>query len=226
MVTDQDRLPDLAALKDPIKFLAFMWPDVVFYRQQRLILESVDRDDETVVVAGNMLGKDWVAGAAAISYFLRKKVVRVVSTSVKDDHLRVLWGEIGRFIQTSRWPLTVDKGGPIVWNHRDLRKVIKPSESKHGKGMADLNERVCHISYCRGMVSERGEGLAGHHAAHTLAIIDEASGVDDHCYTQMATWAKRMLIFGNPNPSNGFFYKAVEGGDILAGNNSNLARSL
>ena len=29
----------------------------------------------------------------------------------------------------------------------------------------------------RGMVSEKGEGMAGHHAQYTLAILDEASGM-------------------------------------------------
>lgn len=161
-------------------------------------------------------GKDFVAGFIALGAFLAPSVflgtgrlsheVRVVTTSVKDDHLRVLWGEIGRFIQSCRYPLRREKGGPLVVNHRDLRKMVGPP-----------GEQVeCKISYCRGMVSERGEGMAGHHAAYTLCIADEASGVDDLVYTQQATWARRFLAIGNPNPCENFFRRGVKQGDLLA----------
>ena len=157
-------------------------------------------NSETIVVAGNMLGKDFVAGFICLWFFLVHREVRVVTTSVKDDHLRVLWGEIGRFIRTCQAPLNVERGGPLVVNHRDVRKV------RHGE--------VCPISYMRGMVSESGEGMAGHHAAHTLFVIDEASGVDDVVYQAGSTWAARKLIFGNPNPCENFFRRMVRDGDL------------
>ena len=128
--------------------------------------------------------------------------VRVITTSVKDDHLRVLWGEIGRFIDTAAHPLSVMRGGPWIINHREIRKIVKGE--------------MCKISYLKGMVSLKGEGMAGHHATNTLFIGDEASGIDDLAYTQADTWAKRKLLFGNPNPCNNFFYQGVEGGDVLA----------
>lgn len=65
------------------------------------------------------------------------------------------------------------------------------------------------------MVSEKGEGMSGHHAAHTLIIIDEASGVDDTVYSHCDAWAQRKLIIGNPNPCNNFFYRGVNAGDLL-----------
>ena len=186
----------------PFDLAGICWPDLVLYDKQIEIVESVWRDDETIVPAGNMLGKDFVGGFVALSFFLLHPVVRVVTTSVKDDHLRVLWGEIGRFIKSSRVPLTVDKGGPLIVNHRDIRKKY--------------NGQVCDISYLRGMVSESGEGMAGHHAPATLAIIDEASGVDDLVYTQLGTWAAHILMIGNPNPTTNFFKRLVKEGDVLA----------
>lgn len=189
---------------DPMALKDLLWPDVTFYKEQVDVVYSVVENDETFVPAGNMLGKDYVAGFICLYTFLAHKEVRVVTTSVKDDHLRVLWGEIGRFIQSSRHPLEVEKGGPLIVNHRDIRKVV--------------GGRQCQISYMRGMVSERGEGMAGHHAAFTLGVIDEASGVDDLVYTQMDTWSKRKLVFGNcnPCPQNHFFHKGVKEGDLLA----------
>lgn len=145
-----------------------------------------------------------MAGYIALSTFLRHKTVRVVTTSVKDDHLRVLWGEVGRLIQTCAVPLVRDRenpDAPLIVNHRDIRKTVGGKE--------------CKISYLRGMVSEKGEGMAGHHAPWTLGIIDEASGVDDTVYTQMGTWAKRILAIGNCNPTENFFKKGVKAGDVV-----------
>jgi hypothetical protein len=198
------RLDDLTAglRRDPVKFCRWLWPDVTLYREQRQILHSLRDNDETVIPAGHQLGKDFIAGAAALWFFLAHHPVRVVTTSVKDDHLRVLWGEIGRFIQSSRLPLQHKDGGPLVVNHRDIRKVA--------------GGRQCPVSYLRGMVSAKGEGLAGHHAPHTLLVVDEASGAEDEVYDRGGTWAKRMLILGNPYGCANFFYKGVKQGDLPA----------
>lgn len=194
----------MSMLKDPIKFGQKFWPDVTFYRQQREIIYSVRNNDETFVPAGNMLGKDFVSGFIALVEFLLHPVARVITTSVKDDHLRVLWAEIHRFIQTAKYPLTRDKGGPLIVNHREIRKVDPKT------GVRD------DFQYLIGCVSEKGEGMAGHHAPYSLGIIDEASGVDDTVYSQMDTWAKRKLVIGNTLPCSNFFYKGVKGGDLLA----------
>lgn len=186
---------------DPLEFASVMWPDVRFYKKQKEIIYSVERDDETIVYAGNMLGKDFVAGYIVLSYFLRHPVVRVITTSVKDDHLRVLWGEIERYINTCKYPLRYGKGGPLICTHRNIYKRTKGVK--------------CPISYVRGMVSERFEGLAGHHAMYTLGVIDEASGVSDEAYTQIGTWAKRILAFGNPNHCDNFFKRAWKEGEIV-----------
>lgn len=187
---------------DPMALKGMLWPDVTFYDKQREVIYSVLDNDETFVPAGNMLGKDFVAGFIALWFFIVHREVRIITTSVKDDHLRVLWGEIGRYIQSSKYPLIHGQGGFLICNHRDIRKVH--------------NRIECQISYLRGMVSEKGEGMAGHHAENTLIIGDEASGIDDLVYNQSATWAKRGLWIGNPNTCNNFFYKGVKAGDLLA----------
>ena len=186
---------------DPLSLAKYLWPHVTFYREQRQILESVVENKETVVTAGNMLGKDFIAGYIAVWFFLTRNPVRIITTSVKDDHLRVMWGEIGRFVNTCKYRLLAKDGGPLIVNHREIKKVHR--------GVVDP------ISYLLGMVSEKGEGMAGHHAAHTLLMIDEASGVDDLVYDQGRTWAKKVFMISNPNPCSNFFYNAVKGGDVL-----------
>lgn len=187
---------------DPLGFAAAYWPQVRFYDRQQEIIESVRDNDETVVVAAHQLGKDYTAGFICLWAFLCHPESRVVTTSVKADHMRVLWGELGRFLQTAKIPLTVDEGGPLIVNHWDIRKFVGGKE--------------CKISYLRGMVSEKGEGLAGHHAAYTLLVVDEASGIDDLVYDRADTWAKRRLIFGNPYHCENYFRRAVKAGDLEA----------
>lgn len=193
---------DPAQVLDPLKLAAWFWPGVTFYRQQREILYSVLENDETFVQAGHQLGKDFVTGYVVLWWFLAHREVRIITTSVKDDHLRVLWGEIGRFIDTAKYPLSAKQGGPLVINHREIKKVV--------------GGQVCKISYLIGLVSEKGEGMAGHHAANTLLIVDEASGVDDQVYERADSWAKKKLILGNPYPCNNFFKRGCKTGDLLA----------
>ncbi len=186
---------------DPLGLARLLWPGVRFYDRQEEIILSVRDNSETFVPAAHQVGKDFVSGFAALWFFLCHHPCRVVTTSVKDDHLRVLWGEIGRFIDAAAFPLTRKKGGPLIVNHRDIRKL--------GPG-----GKECKISYLRGMVSETGEGMAGHHAAHTFLIVDEASGVDDLVYERADTWAKRKLVIGNPYQTSNFFYQAVKQGGL------------
>lgn len=191
---------------DPLAFIAELWPHVRLYDKQKEIVYSVWYDDKTVVPAGNMLGKDYIGGLLAVCFFLTRHPCRIVTTSAKDDHLRVLWGEIGRFIDECKYPLRSSEGGPLICNHHDIRKIVK------GKR--------CPLSYLRGMVAgpDSRAAMQGHHVANTgdgiprtLALIDEASSTPDEYMELMQTWARRILVIGNPWPCSNFFYRDVEG---------------
>ncbi len=217
---------NLRHLNDPLKFGKALWPGAEFYDKQREIIYSVRDAEETLVPAGNMLGKDYVTGFICLSFFIRPQMyfdpryvaegesrkskydpyphtVRIVTTSVKDEHLDVLWAEIGKFVRTCRFPLVSNKGGPLVMNHHEI-KYAREADQKNP------------TSYLKGMVSKESEGLAGHHAAYTLAVADEASGVKEDAHVEMTRWCKRFLAIGNPNMCNNFFYKGVKAGDKLA----------
>lgn len=202
--------------KDPLFLKRLLWPDVTFYDKQIEIIKSVYDNDETYVPAGNELGKDFVAGYIALNTFLSRTPCRVVTTSAKDDHLRVLWGEINRFIQTSKYPLTADKGGPLIVNHQEIKRI----DQKTGE--------LDPISYIIGMVAapDKMAAMQGHHANpmsiednvkgmwYTLFISDESSSVPDDYLKMAETWAKRKLILGNCWECDNFFKKGVEGGDV------------
>lgn len=196
---------------DPLAFKDLLWPDVYFYSKQREAIYSFVENDITTVPAGNMLGKDFVAGFLVLYFFMTRRPCRVVTTSAKDDHLRVLWGEVGNFVATSRYPLLAKDGGPLVLNHQDLRWV-------HPDGTR------CPKSYAIGMVAgpDSMAAMQGHHIAQTgdgvprtAFFCDEASSVDDEYWRMARTWCNRAFIFGNPWPCDNFFHRHVEeDGDV------------
>ena len=206
-------------LLDPLDFSKKFWPDVKWYRQQREIIYSVINNDETIVPAGNMLGKDFVAAFIALYFFMSRHPCRVLTTSVDSTQLEsVLWGEIGRFIDTASAKL------PIIYNHLHVKKIRR--------------DKTCKISYIKGRVAAKGEGMLGHHVTQdsgeffdddiprTLFIVDEASGVDNVNYEKAQTWAKRTLVIGNPYPCTNFFYKGVKAGDVKAEDNGHYYKKV
>lgn len=193
------------SFQDPFKLGKLLWPDVNFYSQQREIVMSVWNNKLTVVPAGHQLGKDFVSGFICLAFFLTRHPCRIVTTSVDGSQLQsVLWGEIKRFIQTSRIELNNERGGPLVVNHMRIRKMW------HGE--------VDALSYLIGRVSEFGEGMSGHHiaqtgdgVARTLFLADECSGVREEIISKASEWANRSLLIGNPYACTNTFYWAVKG---------------
>lgn len=199
--------------REPLLFRDAFWPWVKFHEKQVEEIYSVRDNIETYVQAGNMLGKDFVAGFIVWWFFVchyqldrRESHVRVITTSVKDEHLDVLWAEITKFGSSSQVPLLNGLGGPFTLTHHELRHS---SEKELGNNP---------INYVKGMVSspDKKEGLQGHHARHSLLIVDEASGVQDWVYEMGQGWMKKLLCFGNPNPCANFFYRNCKQGDLLA----------
>jgi hypothetical protein len=191
---------------DPIGVIQELWPHIKLYDKQKETVYSVWDNRETVVPAGNMLGKDFIAGYIVVVFFLTRYPCRIVTTSTKDLHLNVLWGEINRAIQSSRFPLQSTKGGPLLVNHHEIRRIRGGERSP--------------LCYVLGMVAspDTAESFQGHHVPdtgdgipRTLFIGDEASSLPDSYKTMAQTWAKRMLFIGNPWPCENFFKKAVKG---------------
>lgn len=192
---------------DLVAVQATYWPQVSFYGKQLDVIESTVESTETYVTAGNKLGKDYVTGFIALGCFIvcQQKDIscRIVTTSVAEKHLDILWGEIGRFITTAQFPLLDFYGGKLTLNSMEIRRREEALAKKP-------------YNYLKGIVFETAEKLAGHHADFTLGIGDEASGLGDGVYEMFQGWAKHMLFIGNPNSTQNFFKKGVKGGDLLA----------
>lgn len=218
---------------DPMKFKDLVWPDVVFTKYQQQIIYSVMENDETVVPAGNMLGKDFVAAFCILWFFESRHPCKIITTSVKDMHLDVLWGEIAKFVRIAKHPLEASQGGNLVINTQEIRKVV--------------NGELHKDSYIKRMVaSEKSkQSFQGHHVTpdpgqpiddlpRNLFVGDEASGLPEMYYDMTRPWAKRTLLFGNPWPCENFFKHAVlgkpgtkdSGGDIPSTDGSRFYRKV
>lgn len=200
----------------PLDILAMYWPSVIMYDKQKEMIMSVRESNETYVVAANEMGKDYVSGFISLSFFMFPEVYftpqyvqsiedaanlqnlsgrlrhtrRIVTNSVRADHLGVLWAEIAKFRQMCISP-EIDN---ILLTDLEIRfkdEVVKDGTRPN--------------NYLVGIVSDKAAGLAGHHGNYTLGVVDEASGSENEVHEEMQGWAKRKLIFGNPRPCNNFF---------------------
>lgn len=198
---------DLFVLKEVLWPYNAVGKPLNFHSKQVEIVESVLTCPETYVPAANKMGKDFICGFIAPAVFVvcaaKGITCRIVTTSVAEHHLKVLWGEIGRFVTTSRKPLVGRAEDQFTMNYMEMRRASEANAKNP-------------LNYLVGRVSERGEGLAGHHAEFTMLIGDEASGLDDKVHEMGQGWAKSMLFIGNPNPCNNFFRKAVKDGNLVA----------
>lgn len=193
---------------DPLQVINSFWPHVRLFDKQAEAVYSCFNNVETFIPAGNMLGKDFLGGLVVLTYFLTRQPCRIVTTSAKDDHLRVLWGEIHKFIQESVVPLDYRQGGPLIINQRELKRFY--------------NGQECKISYVKGMVASTDSiaAMQGHHVAktgdgipRTMFFTDESSSVEDEYMKMGKTWANTIVCIGNNWPCTNFWYKAQKGDD-------------
>ncbi len=190
-------------LADPIRFQKMFWPQYTLYDKQREIMCSVRDNYETIVPAANEMGKDFVAAMIALWFFCSRRPAKVVTTSAQAGQLEVvLWGEIRRFLNESRYPLPVD------YTHMHIYQIRND------------NTRVPNSDLI-GRVVQKGEAMLGLHIPRTpegepttLLIVDEASGVEDDVYERSDTWAHRKLVISNCYECKNFFFRGVKEGNI------------
>jgi hypothetical protein len=187
---------------------AAVWPDVRFYDKEVEIVTAALTARETYVTAGNKLGKDFSMGFLAPACFIICQqygvTCRILTTSVAEHHLKVLWGEIGRFVSSGKLP----DGRPLAGRDPDQLSVnymeIRRAPEAHAKNP---------LSYLAGRVSETGEGLQGHHAEFTMLIGDEASGLDRKVHRMALGWARHLVYIGNPWECQNHYREGVRAGD-------------
>jgi len=211
--------------RDPFGLQRLCWPWIRWGRKQRDMVEAVRDARQTFVRSANMMGKDFCAAYIAIAFFVcpeaffddrhnleawrfkspeeKRPRRRIVTTSNTDDHLNVLWGEIGSMLASAREPLLASKGGGLVMHSKEVRFA-----DEWGAQAGNVP------NYLVGMVSNVEDKFSGHHAPWTLVMGDEASALSDGVQRMTANWAKRELWWGNPWPCTNFWRRGIEAGDL------------
>ena len=207
---------------DPVVFGKIVWPDNTFYDRQCDMIYGVRDSSETCVVGCNGSGKDHTSGYICATMFIApwlyysleyvrqvqagtpkdwpmrmRHTRRIFTTSASEEHLRVLWAEMGKWLSTSKIPLLVQDGGDLVLNDLELRF----KDEMHLKKPPN---------YMIGGVAAKPEKFSGHHARYTLAVGDEASGLGDVVDERFSPWAKRRLYIGNAERCENFYRKKVQ----------------
>ena len=203
IATGQQPSVVLPAFADPVVFVRTFWPQFTLYGKQREILYSLRDNYETIVPAGNELGKDFIAGLAVLWFFRSRTPCRIMTTSPESTQLEdVLWGEIRRFISEAKRSLEIEH------THLHLYQI-----DPHGNRVPKT-EVV-------GRVVKKGESMLGRHAERTeqgepttLLVVDEASGCENDPYEKADTWTHRKLVIGNPYPCTNFFFNGTKEGDL------------
>lgn len=203
-----------------------LWPHVTFWSKQVEVIESVVRDSVTIVPSCHEAGKDFVAGFIVPACFTLCAALdiqcKIVTSSATKEHLDNLWGEIDLFMRTSRLPLTLDRGGQQYLKRPLVYQPLGQQIGRYGESQQDGTLEHETNSYVVSRVitnTHKGEGLTGHHAAWTLWVADECSGMATLAFEKAESWADHMLLIGNPYPcdSSHFFRRMIEACDVLAG---------
>lgn len=158
-----------------------------WYRQGE-ICESVRDVPVTLVPAGNMVGKSFVAAGLILWFLAHHRNGMVLCTAPTQVQLQeVLWKEVERAYQNSRIPL----GGRIL---RSPHKI-------------DLGGGWQALAYS----TTKTERLSGHHAGDFLAVLDESSGVEPEIVEAVDSCnPSRLLMLGNPLRPDGPFYERCQ----------------
>ncbi len=191
---NQTRSPDdLARLKrecrsNPARFNRRILGRPAYWWRQTEIAESVRDFPVTLVPAGNMVGKSFVA-AGLLHWFLQiHPGSLVLATAPSQTQLEeVLWKEVERAYNGSRIPL----GGRL------LKSPLK----------IDLGNGWQALAYS----TQKTERLSGHHAGDMLAILDESSGIAPEIVAAVDSCnPSRLLMLGNPLRPDGAFYERCQ----------------
>lgn len=187
--------------EEPLRFIRFFWPTMKLYPKQAAIFDGLKQGGETFVHAAHQVGKSRAAGLAALWFLCSRSPAKVITSSSSNKQLRrVLWGEIGALIRTAQYSLGFER------NELELYRT-----DQYGAKVDN--------HFCIGLVTNTIENFQGHHLdlgdgiPRTMAIFDEASGVNDIYYEAAQSWAKCMLILGNPLNTRNFFYKGCRKGN-------------
>ncbi len=162
-----------------------------YWSRQTEIALSVVKYRTTVAYTGNMVGKSYLAAGLIIWYLMTRPDSLVFVSGPSQTNLgTVIFTEVRRALEGAALPF----GGK-------LSKGIKASP--HLMEIAPGWRAI-------GLATTSVERASGQHNSNLLAVIEEASGVEDFVFEAIDSLGfDRLLMIGNPLKSQGRFIDAI-----------------
>lgn len=168
-------------------------------KEQQAILQSVQHNPMTAVASGTSRGKDYIAACAAMCFMF----------------LTPRW-ENGKLIKNTKIAMTAPSG-------RQVRDIMIPEISRLFRNAAILPGQLLSSGirtdyeewFLVGFKSgdDNMEAWSGFHAANTMFVVTEASGISETIYNAIEgnlQGNSRLLIVFNPNITTGYAARAMK----------------
>lgn len=168
-------------------------------KEQQAILQSVQYNPMTAVASGTSRGKDYIAACAAMCFM----------------YLTPRW-ENGKLVKNTKIAMTAPSG-------RQVRDIMIPEISRLFRNAGILPGRLLSSGirtdyeewFLVGFKSgdDNMEVWSGFHAANTMFVVTEASGISETIYNAIEgnlQGNSRLLIVFNPNITTGYAARAMK----------------
>ena len=162
-----------------------------YWSRQVELCRSIVQYRTTVAYSGNMVGKDyWIAGVIIWWLLTRPDSLCIITGPSQTVLGSVTFKEIRRCLEGAVLPF----GGKVS-------SGIKASPAK---------VEVMPGWHCLGFSTTSVERSSGQHAKHLLAVVEEASGVEDFVFDAIdSSGYERLVCIGNPLHSQGRFVDLI-----------------
>jgi len=162
-----------------------------YWTRQRELCRSVVEYRTTVAYSGNMVGKDfWIAGITLWWLLTRPDSLCIITGPSQTVLGSVTFKEIRRALEGAVLPF----GGKLSKGMKASPAVIEIAPGWHALGFSTTSV----------------ERSSGQHAEHLLAVVEEASGVEDYVFDAIDSLGyERLVCIGNPIKSTGKFVELI-----------------
>ena len=162
-----------------------------YWSRQREICESVVKYRVTCAYTGNMVGKSYLAAGLIIWWLMTRPDSLVFVSGPSQTNLgAVLFREIKRALEGAAVPF----GGRLSGGIKASPQVVEIAPGWQ----------------CLGFSSTSVERMSGQHSGSLLAVIEEASGIDDFVWDAVDSLGyNRLLCIGNPLRAEGKFVDLI-----------------
>ncbi len=166
-----------------------------YWSRQMDLCRSVVKYRTTVAYSGNMVGKDfWIAGIVLWWLLTRPKSLCIITGPSQMVLGSVTFKEIRRCLDGAVLPF----GGKLSSGLKASPAVIEIAPGWQALGFSTTNV----------------ERSSGQHAGHLLAVVEEASGVDDYVFDAIDSLGyERLVCIGNPIRAEGRFVDLIRQAD-------------